>query len=381
MKNTARVLRENNSDILAAWEKEVTSEVPAARMATTVSLYDHLPNIINDIADIMDRYIDMGSLLVDAGYNGILENSQNHGRHRAKTANYTVEQVILEYIIFHRCLSNYLKLKQGYNEEVSDLLKYVIETSILKSVGSFSRSIQEMQEMLVGTIAHDIRNPLAAAQLSLEMIKQDKEGKWVGKMRDAAERSVRKAISLVEGLMNGITVQAGQGMMLNFEEKNLIHDIKWVFEEAKEVYGSEIKLSCPDEVIIGVFDGAAVRRLLENLIGNAIKYGSNLHPITITVKDLRDRMSIEIHNYGNPISKEKQEHIFEFLGRENIDDGTINSWGMGLTLAQIVAEAHGGSVDLKSDEESGTTFTTILLKKFNSPGKRRTLLASETEDH
>jgi hypothetical protein len=380
MNNTALLLREHNREILEIWQKEVTQQVAAAKEANTIALYDHLPNIINDIADIMERKLETIHLHEDDKYLEILKNSQEHGRHRATTAHYTVEQVVHEYIIFHRTIAEFLKSKQGYNEEVSDVLKYVIETSILKSVGAFSRSIQEMQEKLVGTIAHDIRNPLAAAQLSLEMIKQDTEGKWAHKMRDAAERSVRKAISLIEGLMNGITVQAGQGMMLTFEEKNLLHDIKWIYEEAQEVYLNDILLQHKDRPIIGVYDGTAIRRLLENLIGNAVKYGSALLPITITVEDDEQQVSIKVHNHGNTISPEKQQHIFEFLGRENPEDEKAHSWGMGLTLAQIVAEAHGGKVHLKSTEESGTTFTTTLLKKFNSPGKRRTLLDANQID-
>jgi signal transduction histidine kinase len=371
MNDTAQTLKKYNSEILSIWELEVTKQVLAAKKGNSIALQDHLPHIIDDIADIMERHVVTDLLVDDSTYLGIVNNSEIHGRDRANTSDYTVDQVVHEYIIFHRTLTDFLKSKDAYDVEVSDLLKYVIETSILKSVGSFARSIQETQEKLIGTLAHDIRNPLAAAQLSLQMIKQDKDGIWGEKMRDTAERSVRKAISLVEELMDGITVQAGEGMMLNFEEKNISKDLKWAYDDAQEIYASEILFKAPDHAIIGVFDATAVRRMLENLIGNAAKYGSSLQPITLNVQDATDHIKISIHNHGKPISPEKQLHIFDFLGREDHNDNQLHSWGIGLTLVQIVAQAHGGTVELDSHADRGTTFTTTLFKKFNTPGKKR----------
>jgi signal transduction histidine kinase len=371
MNDTAQILKKYNSEILSLWELEVTKKVLTAEKGNSIALQNDLPHIINDIADIMERHGVTDLLVDDSKYQKIFDNSESHGKSRANTSNYTVDQVVHEYIIFHRTVTDFLKSKDAYDVNVSDLLKYAVETSILKSVGSFSRSIQERQEKLVGVLAHDMRNPLAAAQLSLQMIKKDKSGKWGERMREAAERSVRKAISLVEELMNGITVKAGEGMMFNFEEKNISKDIKWAFEDAKEIYANKILFTGPDHAIIGVFDASAVRRLLENLIGNAVKYGSSLHPINIRVQDATDKITLSVHNQGEPISPEKQLHIFDFLGREKDNDHQSHSWGMGLTLVQIVAQAHGGSVELESDTQHGTTFTITLFKKFNTPGKKR----------
>ncbi len=381
MKKSAKLLRESISPIMEKWEHEVKKTVPAARTTNSIALYDHLPNIIEDIADIMERHIGIEDVSLDNTFYEILENSSHHGRHRANTSNYTVEQVVQEYIIFHRILSEFLKSKLGYNEDVSDLLKYIIETSILKSVGTFSRAIQEMQEKLIGTLAHDIRNPLSVAQLSFELIKSDLEGKWSEKIRSSGEQNVRKALSLIEGLMNGITVKAGEGMMLDFEETNLLEDIEWIQKEANEVYANKIELRCDEKEILGVFDPTAVRRLLENLISNAVKYGTTAEPITITAKNQKDCVIIGVHNNGNPISKEKQSNIFKFLERDNINRSVSNkSWGMGLTLALIVTDAHGGSITLTSNQEEGTLFEVRLVKYFNQPGKRRTKLIDEKEE-
>lgn len=375
MNRTSKILIENIAEIKKLWQNEVIENVPAAKAANTIALSEYLPNMIRDIADVMGRYDEMNDITLDKSYSEILDNSILHGRHRATTTNYTVDQVVHEYIIFHRTLREFIKANNAYDQKMSELLRYVIETSILKSVSSFSISIQEMQEKLIGTLAHDIRNPLASAQLSLEMMEQDKTGKWTDKARISAQRSVKKAIDLVEGLMNGVAVKAGEGMMLHFEETDLFNVIKGVYSESKDVYSNEIKFECNTDEIKGVFDSTAIRRLIENLFGNAVKYGSYEKPITILVEDKEDTVEIKIHNFGNPIPSAKQERIFKFLGSARKDKKSVSgSWGMGLTLAQIVAEAHGGYIQLASDEKTGTTFTVKLIKQLNKPGKRRAKL-------
>jgi len=380
MNKTAEVLRENIPEIMELWQNQVIKDVPAAKNANAIALFDHLPNILIDIVAIMERYHNMEDLDYDKSYSKILNKSALHGRHRATTLNYNVEQVVHEYIILHRTLNEYLSSHDGYDHKMLDVLKYIIETSILKCIGSFSLSLQQMQEKLIGTIAHDIRNPLSAAQIALEMVQQDKEGEWTEKMLEAAQRSVRKALNLIEELMNGITVKAGEGMMFNFEHTDLIKDIKWVHSESKEVYTNEINLAIGTEKIQGIFDRTAIKRLLENLIGNAVKYGSTTAPISISVTDADAAVEIMVHNSGNPIPADKQNQIFNFMGRiEKEKELVSGSWGMGLSLAQIVAEAHGGDISLVSNEKKGTTFTINLVKQFNEPGKRRARITFAAE--
>lgn len=382
MDKPAQILRENNAEIMKTWQGQVVQVVSASRESDAGTLYDHLPNIINDIADLMARYDRMEDINEDKKYIEILENSEKHGRQRAVTAHYTVDQIVHEYIVLHRTLSGFLISHDGYDQKVSDLLKYVIETSILKSVGSFSRSIEEMQEKLIGTLAHDIRNPLSAARLALQMMEEDKDGMWGEKMLAASRRSVDRALGLVEGLLDGITVKSGEGMMLDFENVDILKDIRSVHAESREVYASEINLECRQSEITGVFDRTAIRRLIENLITNAVRYGGAKRPVTINVRDSGDAVHIGVHNHGNPISQERQGHIFKFLGQENKGNRPVSrSWGMGLTLAQMVAEAHGGGIGLKSNEETGTLFDVTLYKHHNEPGKRRTKLIFDEQDN
>ena len=126
--------------------------------------------------------------------------------------------------------------------------------------------------------------------------------------------SLNKTIQLVEGLLESITIKAGEGMMLSFQQVNLYEDIQTVYAEACEVYDEEIILECEEKDLNGIYDPTAVRRLLENLLTNAIKYGHSEKPVTIRVENGDPKeLSIAVHNFGVPIPKEKQEEIFNFL--------------------------------------------------------------------
>lgn len=103
--------------------------------------------------------------------------------------------------------------------------------------------------------------------------------------------------------------------------------------------------------------GVPLRRALENLVGNALKYGDD-GPIHIHVNTLRERMMLTVHNTGSTIAPEQTERIFEYLRREH--QGSATGWGIGLPFVQNVAESHGGSALVDSAPETGSTFTIDL---------------------
>lgn len=373
MKDSAQHIKRSIQQILLSWEKLVKTEVSASDKTNTLVLYDHLPDILEDISDILERTSNTLDIKKDDKFREIVDNSIYHGRHRASTLDYTVEQVIHEYLLFHQVLADNLRDAGLYSREVSGVLERIVNTAILKSTESFSVALQEMQEKLIGTLAHDIRNPLSAAQLSLQMLDFDTDRDRFDKMKNAAESSVRKALGLIEGLMDAIRIRAGEGISLNFEEAELTEIISYVHQEAGEIYSQSIELQLPETKIYGVFDETALRRLIENFLTNAIKYGDSNSEVSIILEDKGEQVALSVHNFGNPIPKSKQNQIFKFLTKED-QPNHRQSWGMGLSLVKMVAEAHGGFVKLTSTEEEGTVFTAILEKNSTNPGKQRARL-------
>ncbi|MGZ3686776.1 MAG: sensor histidine kinase [Bdellovibrionota bacterium] len=113
--------------------------------------------------------------------------------------------------------------------------------------------------------------------------------------------------------------------------------------------------------LVGKWSCKDLQRVIENLITNAVKYGYDASPITLTLMDLGGEVELSVHNFGNPIPQEDQRNLFEAFERARAaDSGTKKGWGLGLTLIRGVAEAHGGSARVRSDPEAGTTFTVRL---------------------
>ncbi|HKL37069.1 MAG TPA: sensor histidine kinase [Salegentibacter sp.] len=375
MVQAAEIINNNQAEIMDAWEERVLKEIPAAKTSSNLALRNQLPNVLDDIADILKRHQGFLNIAKDEKYEEIIKNSLDHGRHRATTSNYTVKQILKEYVIFHRVLTELLLDNKVYNEEVGIILKYTLETAMLNSASSFNDSMQEMREKLIGTLAHDIRNPISTAYFALQIIDPNADEKRIEDLKKMGLRSLDKSLELVEGLLDAISVKAGEGITLNFEEINLAKEVKWVANEASEIYTNEINFESNAEEISGIFDGTAIRRVVENLVTNAVKYGSRNSAVSIRLEDSPEEAYIKVHNFGKAISEENKTDIFKFLNRgKKSTDSTLESWGMGLTLVETVAKAHGGKVHLESTDEGGTTFAISLKKSANSPGKVRTKL-------
>ncbi|MAO36473.1 MAG: hypothetical protein CMP12_11310 [Zunongwangia sp.] len=375
MKEAAEAIRSKKEDILKLWEETIRKEIPVTKETEPLILLNNLPNILDDLLVMLERAQDEIDLQKSPNFKEIVEDSMDHGRHRAGISHFSSHKIINEHMVLHRVLIIILKNKNAYNQEVGILLSFALETSMAHSVKSFSISLQEMREKLIATLAHDIRNPLSTALLGLSSFRyEDGEGHLL-KLNQMATNSVRRAIDLVEDLLDAITVRSGEGISLLFSEYNVVEDVKLIASEAAEAYSNKIVLNLTKKEIHGVFASTAVRRILENLITNAVKYGAIDEPITISLQEEGKKVRLKVHNHGNSISPQDQKDIFNFLiQKEKNSPKNLKSWGIGLAFVKMAAEAHGGHVEIESEEGKGTTFSVILHKHFNTPGKKRTLL-------
>jgi signal transduction histidine kinase len=115
----------------------------------------------------------------------------------------------------------------------------------------------------------------------------------------------------------------------------------------------------------GCWDPARVAQVVENLVSNAFKYGAADAPVVVrTVGDDR-RVRLEVHNRGNPIDPALLPHIFEPMrqGRRAGGVGGAGGVGLGLYIVDHVVRAHGGTVEVRSTADDGTTFIVTLPRE------------------
>ncbi|WP_029038781.1 sensor histidine kinase [Salinimicrobium xinjiangense] len=372
MKYAAQVLKNEKEIIINTWIDQIKEDVSATRNTSRIVLRDHVPQLLDDIIRVMDRFDKFDVVEEEMIYREIFESSVEHGRHRATSEGYSLGQILREYILFDKVITVSLIDNKAFSKEAGMVIKYSIENAMLYSAIAFTDSLQEMRHKLIAMVAHDMRNPISAALFAVKAMKYEDGPERFDKIKEMAITSLGRSVDLIEGLLDSVTIQAGEGMIFNFSQQNIVDYLQAVYQEAKQSYSNPFILECDEKEISGVFDGTMVRRVLENFINNAVKYGRRNGPISLSCKNNGDVVEFSVHNEGNPIPAEKQEAIFEFLDTsEGLGPLGLKSRGIGLYLVKAVAEAHSGELRLKSSEEEGTTFSISLHKSSREPGKFR----------
>jgi signal transduction histidine kinase len=179
---------------------------------------------------------------------------------------------------------------------------------------------------------------------------------------------------MIESLLDVTSMRAGKTIKLDFQACDLSVEVGKMVEEISLTDRVRLDYTA-DNSIWGNWGLSGIRRALENLVGNAIKYGAPNIPITIKLQRRNDQAVLSVHNQGPEIPIEYRENLFQTFQRTGESESSaIKGWGLGLTLVKGIAEAHGGIVTIESAENTGTTFTLELpIRRLE-----RTALSAET---
>lgn len=219
---------------------------------------------------------------------------------------------------------------------------------------------RELREGFVSLLTHDLRTPLAAAKLSAQLINGNGENNQEFVKRIV--RNVNRADEMISNLLDANRIRSGEKLPIHPEPMELNQLIHETLADLILVHGERFVYSSAGPVH-GKWDPRGVRRIVDNLCNNAIKYGASETPVVINLEQNDQEVWISIQNQGELISLADQKSIFQqFRRTETAQTGKKRGWGIGLTLVKGVAEAHGGSVTVKSEVRSGTVFIVTLPK-------------------
>ena len=236
---------------------------------------------------------------------------------------------------------------------------------------------RELRERFVSTLTHDLRTPLTAAKLAAQLMgRQLEDPESVRKFSAKVIGNLNRADTMIRDLLDAHRISANQKLPINPEECDIRQLVRQAIDDLGLVHGDRF-LFRSEGPVIGWWDCEYLRRLVDNLCGNAVKYGDPGKPVTIAVTPCGhpagSEVRLSVHNHGAALTATERENLFHLFHRsKSAQDSGEKGWGIGLTLVKGVAESHGGSVQVRSEPGEGTTFNVTL------PRDARFLTSSST---
>lgn len=215
------------------------------------------------------------------------------------------------------------------------------------------------QEQFLATVSHDLRNPIGAIKMAVEIIRMNSGKEELEEMTDLIDRSADQAGELINLLLDSHLIKSGEKLPIEMVDCSLWPILRKCHQSLAPQKQSKVILKSEGTTEIwGFWDPLALERAFKNLISNALKFCEDGKMVKITASQGPDITSISVQNFGEIISLENQLRIFETHFRvPNKDLKQKIGWGLGLTLVRGIAEAHSGKIEVSSNRSEGTTFT------------------------
>jgi PAS domain S-box-containing protein len=226
------------------------------------------------------------------------------------------------------------------------------------------KELNRLQKEFVSMASHEFRTPLAIIDSSAQRLKSrinknkltpDDAVERVETIRGAVQRMTR----LMESTLSVARVESGK-VKIEFESCDIAKIMQEVCTAQQEVAKNPIAISgladLP-EAIQG--DASSLEQMFTNLISNAVKYTPDGSTIEVTGSTQDHHVVISVHDHGIGIDEEDMDRIGERFFRAKSSTG-IEGTGIGLNLVKILVEEHGGTIQVKSAKDKGSTFTISL---------------------
>jgi len=364
----ADFIQENTKPIVREWEIFAKTLTPAATDMSSLALRDHIQEILAFIVS------DMQSSQTSQEQVDKSRGEKDHATAAAEThaalrliSGFAIDQMVSEYRALR---ASVIKLwgqanKQWSNEDLLDLTRFneSIDQVLAESVSHYTNKVNYSKDLFIGILSHDLRNPLSAISMSAQLMMR------VGQLNDKSTmlakqitESVARTFDIVNDLLDVTRARFGSGlpvmrvpMDMGFVSRQLIDEMRLAFPNRK------INLDFSGE-LKGEWDKARIGQVFSNLIGNAIQYSFTDSTIDVTVEGTKKEVLLSVHNEGVPIPPDKVANLFDSLTRAVSDDDNPKSvnLGLGLYIVKDIIVSHGGTIEVTSTKEDGTTFTARL---------------------
>ncbi len=335
--------------------------------ASRTELIEHLPFFLADVEDALDRD-DSAHASMRAG---------EHGQRRFRLG-FDLGGVLYEYAILRRCILRMMD-DEGLSPTLRevDVLNRCLDAAMSDAAVSYARErdveLEEERERLrvavrsrddlVAIVSHDLRNPLTAITLGITQLRRagsEKMGERSERVLDSIARSADRMGRLIEDLLAIAKIEAGQLHIeaATIDARSIVEDAVMIARPLAETKSIAVHMSLPDEPLLVACDRGRVQQVIENLVGNALKFTGPGGAITVRAEVDDATVRFVVEDNGPGIAPEALPYVFDRFwqgpGRTSIGAG------LGLAIARGVIDAHGGTMMVESTLGRGSTFSFTL---------------------
>lgn len=254
---------------------------------------------------------------------------------------------------------------------VNTFLRLRDQDRAIRSRMAATERVQGFKDDLVSLIAHDLRNPLTGIKGNLDLLQHLTKAPEYGPLTARVERAIastRELSAILDGLLE-VRLLEDERMPLNVEAtpiRDILKEAVLSLEGAAAAKAVTLDLGADEHAVVGL-DRRLVRRALENLLSNAIRYTPAGSSIEVRAFESEDGFRFEVADRGEGVPDGLKQELFQKFGASSAESGDRRrGYGLGLYLVRLVAEAHGGSTSIADREGGGTIFALTLPRQPES---------------
>jgi signal transduction histidine kinase len=223
--------------------------------------------------------------------------------------------------------------------------------------------LDRLKDELISVVSHDLRTPLTSIMGYIDLLREGEAGELNNEQLgflDIVQRNSQRLLRLVNDLLFIARVRENR-VELDLSEV----DVAAVAEDA--VMASFARASLAGVSLVASVDGPAlafadrnrIEDLLDNLVSNAVKFTPEGGRVDVHVASREDGIALDVSDTGIGIPLNDRRYLFERFFRSS-NTGNVQGAGLGLAIVKAIVDAHGGSIDVESEEGRGTTFSVVL---------------------
>lgn len=350
--------------ILSRWDEFAETLLPSARRPDHDVLRDHAEQILKAIStDLRTAQTLEEQKRKSRGQAPVLPiqtAAQTHALLRAASG-FDIRQLVSEYRALRASvLLQYLE-RDPDPMQVVDIGRFneAIDQALAESVDYFTTEVDRWRNVFLGVLGHDLRGPLNAIAMASKLLLQTSPDAEQRKVIERLHNNGQRMTELLDDLLDFTRVNIEGRLRINARPADMVEICRQEIELYGEAHPSAVIEFTGDDSCPGVWDSSRIRQALGNLIHNAISHGKG-GPVRVSVRSAGQQVAIDVENEGPALSRHDAESIFNPLVRgSGANDNERRHLGLGLFVVRQTAEAHGGSVDVRS--EDGRTCFSMLL--------------------